>query len=111
MAKLEKVSNPKNKQIDPEKIKEILQETTVYTLVHFITEEEVLKIYEYPDFEEHKKIHDDFRLKLAKLKNETDFTNTKQVIHLSEFLRAWLVGHIQKIDKKFSKHLRSQGLR
>ncbi len=73
-----------------------------YTIKHFSEEENMMKSIKFPNFDEHKKLHELF---IAKLKEEKD-RNTRgerisvDVIH---FLKDWLVNHILVKDKEYAK--------
>ena len=43
-----------------EEIFSVIEELKTYTIYHFDSEEELFVTYDYPDYENHKKEHDDF---------------------------------------------------
>ncbi len=75
-----------------------------YVVNHFQTEEKVMRDHNYPDYENHKMIHDkfvnDFK-DLIKNKDELSFTFKLQVK-----VGEWLINHIHNIDKKMAKYIR-----
>ncbi|ABZ92920.1 hemerythrin [Leptospira biflexa] len=86
-----------------------------YTLSHFLIEERVMELNQYPDLEAHKKQHDRFTDKILELKNRlTSGTLLSNDLELNQFfsdligfLRLWLTNHILQEDmnyKPFIKH-------
>lgn len=76
-----------------------------YTIYHFDYEENLMKQYDYPLYEQHKKIHDYFVKRIDKWVE--DFNNMHHVITEEELDEAiqfevdWLRKHIMTQDKKF----------
>ncbi len=95
-----------------EEAKKVFTERIVnYTVKHFGHEEKIMKEYNYPDYEKHKKIHEVFvRIVVEKLipeiKNgsEYDFNNAMS------FLIGWLSMHICNADRKFNKWFIDNGI-
>jgi hemerythrin len=82
-----------------------------YTIKHFFDEEQLQQKYNYPDFPNHKKLHDGFkevvkgfshRLILEGVSNELADEVRKQIYD-------WLVNHIRIQDKKVGLHLKGVG--
>ena len=88
----------------------ILGDLVKYTVVHFSNEESHLKKYGYPEYVQHKKIHDDLTQKAKALK--ASFDQGKQTISIDvlTFLKDWLNNHILKTDKRYSSFLNGKGL-
>jgi len=89
----------------------ILGDLVKYTVVHFSNEESYLKRYDYPEYVQHKKIHDDLTQKAKALK--ASFDQGKQTISIDvlTFLKDWLNNHILKTDKRYSTFLNGKGLK
>lgn len=88
----------------------VLKELVDYTVYHFGTEEEMFRIYSYPEYAEHKKEHDDLTRKAKELKTEFDNGNNLITIEVMRFLSNWLNVHILEVDKKFGIYLNSKGV-
>ncbi len=88
----------------------ILGDLVQYTVVHFSNEEAYLKKYDYPEYAQHKKIHDDLTQKAKALK--ASFEQGKQTVSIEvlTFLTDWLNNHILKTDKRYSSFLNGKGL-
>lgn len=82
-----------------------------YAKEHFGNEEKLMQKSAYPDFEAHRKEHLKFISCIDDFKKEI---NTPQGVLLSSkvmnFLKDWLINHIGKMDKGYSKHMNSKGI-
>ena len=89
----------------------LLKALVDYTKVHFANEEQLFAKTIYPEAAEHKKLHDDlthqvveFQKKFAKGASPALSTETLN------FLKTWLLTHIQGADKKYGPHLTTHGI-
>jgi len=93
---------------DTEKIKETLLFLVNYTLQHFNDEEALQKECNYPEYENHKKLHDDFKAVVVNLVQR--FSQTGSSVDLSKDVKKivikWLVKHIMNEDKKIGRHMK-----
>jgi hemerythrin-like metal-binding protein len=82
-----------------------------YTVFHFKNEEQLFAKTGYPASEGHKKEHEDLTKQVlavqAKFKSGAAGTLTLEVMN---FLRNWLITHIQGSDKKYGPHLNGKGV-
>jgi hemerythrin len=94
-----------------EKILQTLNFMIEYTEFHFSAEENVMKENDYPKFDEHHKLHEDFKQRLGLMVQ--DFEDEGATSGLSEeitsYLTNWLVNHIKGIDTELGKILREKG--
>ncbi len=88
----------------------VLTELVHYTIYHFSTEERLFREYGYPEYDEHKQIHDDLTRKAKELKESFDRGNKMITIDVMLFLSNWLNVHILEVDKKYSEFLNSKGV-
>ena len=88
----------------------VLTELINYTVYHFSTEERLFKQYGYPEFEKHKKEHDDLTRQATELKEAFDSGNKLITIDVMNFLRDWLNVHILQEDRKFGPFLNKKGV-
>ena len=75
----------------------ILDALIDYTAVHFKREEEIMATGNFPDLASHKKLHQ-FRSSNA---------NTLAIETL-EFVKKWLIDHIQKSDRAYAPYVRGR---
>ena len=81
-----------------------------YTVIHFTTEERLLKQAGYADFDAHKKIHDAFTAKVREMKKDLDGGRKMMTLEVSTFLKDWLSGHILGTDMKYVATLKAKGV-
>jgi hemerythrin-like metal-binding protein len=87
----------------------VLQELIDYTVYHFQSEEALQKSSGYPDYQAHKKRHEELVTqvseKVAMYKSGDEAIMEKLML----FLVDWLKDHILGEDKKLGKYLSTQG--
>lgn len=81
-----------------------LRELVEYTKYHFHREESLMRRINYPEFDNHKKSHDNFIRQLDEVISDH---KAGRVIDdfLLNFMMAWLSGHILIIDKRIGDFL------
>ena len=86
---------------DSGELREVLYRITKYALNHFSTEENYMIEFNYPEYQYHKEEHHDFSRKvLAYCKRVAD--GDSQISNeILEYLKRWLINHIQVTDKKY----------
>lgn len=97
-------------QHEDEAIQGILQELTQYTLIHFAVEESLMRIFNYPEYNEHKKHHHELTTQVIDLKKKVEAGEAKISMELLGFLRSWLTNHIMVEDKRYAPFLIEKGL-
>jgi hemerythrin len=82
-----------------------------YAVVHFSTEERYFDQFNYLSSGSHKKEHRGFMDKVNEFK--TGFENGKIMLSLEimDFLKDWLIKHIQKIDMAYAPFFHEKGLK
>ncbi|MCP5125503.1 MAG: bacteriohemerythrin [Gammaproteobacteria bacterium] len=88
-------------------IKELLDSLVEYTQKHFGYEEERMRSANYPHLARHQRLHTDLLNQVGALYDK--FKRGKKInMELMQFLKDWLVNHIQKTDKQYSPYLQEQ---
>lgn len=109
--KVEMISHITSNRADfQEKTMDVLEDLLNYTLLHFASEEVLLRMFEYPEYEEHKKAHDKFVAFVTKKKEHAQslFDSNQhakinsELDDLYNFLKKWLLGHIMKTDMQYT---------
>ncbi len=92
-------------------VKQVLEELTDYTRTHFSFEEGLLKKCNYPELEQHQGIHAEFVARLEELR--TGFQDGKALVsmELMDFLKDWLIDHIQGTDRKYVNLMKENGIK
>ena len=86
---------------NPRELREVLYRITKYTINHFSTEENYMIVFNYPEYQYHKEEHHDFSRKViayCERVNDGDSQISKEIL---EYLKRWLINHIQVTDKKY----------
>jgi len=89
-----------------EKIESAMNFLSNYAVNHFAGEEALMVESEYPDYDNHKAIHDDFVMQVVafveKFKQEGDSISISDAIN--DFVVAWLKEHIMGSDKAMADY-------
>ncbi len=91
-------------------MEEILRNLVNYTKIHFKHEEDYMVLYGYPEYEKHKKEHEDLTDQVMDF--YTRYQEGKAVfsLELMNFLKDWLTNHILGSDKKYKKFFLSKNV-
>ena len=83
-----------------------------YTKMHFAHEEQLFAKTSYPDAAAHKKAHDELTHQVLEIQKKYNQGATAALSSETlNFLKNWLLTHIQGTDKKYSSHLTTHGIR
>ncbi|MGA1846987.1 bacteriohemerythrin [Deferribacter abyssi] len=91
-------------------LENILNELVEYTVYHFNSEEEAFKQYNYPEYENHHKIHENLKATVVDFINKFKSGDEAIGFTLMNFLRKWLIQHIMGEDKKYAPYLKGKVL-
>ncbi len=94
-----------------EQVEEVLNKLVDYTKVHFAVEECLMRMFEYPDYDAHKAIHDRIVHKVTEYQGQFKAGDDRVGMDLLMFLKDWLFDHINKVDKKYVPHLVKNGVK
>jgi len=89
----------------------LLKQLTDYALKHFSTEESYMAKFKYSEFQYHQEEHHNFSNKAIAYCNrviEGDYHIANEIL---EYLKQWLVDHIQITDKKYVECFKKNGLK
>ena len=86
---------------DPEELKEVLHSITMYAIKHFATEENYMIQFNYPEYQYHKEEHHDFSKKVIEYCDRITDGDSQLSNIILEYLKRWLVNHIQVTNKKY----------
>jgi len=107
-----------NKTIDivqfgtnPQEILDLLDEMAVYAKEHFATEEAYMYEFHYLEYVLHKEEHFNFSNKIVSYRNKVMGGDTQIACEILEYLKKWLVEHIQVSDRKYIDCFKENGLK
>jgi len=93
---------------DTVKLKETLDFLVDYTIKHFLDEEMLQLRYNYPDYKNHRQMHEAFKITVSELvlKYDRNGSSIELSNDVNKIIIQWLVNHIQKEDMKIGRHIR-----
>lgn len=89
--------------------RQALDDLIDYTKYHFEREEEIMSDNDYPDFDEHKKQHQEMINKISHMQDKYNEKGHEIFEEVCEFLTNWLIKHINGTDKQYTQHLIDRG--
>jgi len=108
---LNKTIDAKEHSDNKEELKEVLEEMTKFALEHFETEEAYMKEFNYPDYKYHSEEHYAFFTKTIAYFDRVvngDYHISNELI---EYLKQWIVHHIQGSDRQYIDCFKRNGLK
>ncbi|MDR1239971.1 MAG: hemerythrin family protein, partial [Treponema sp.] len=94
-----------------EELKKSLDFLNEYTIKHFFDEEQLQLKYKYPDYPNHKKLHENFKAMIRDLSHKWIMNGSSGLLtnDVKVKIGDWLVSHIKGQDIKLGAHIRSTG--
>jgi hemerythrin len=89
--------------------KTVLDKLIDYTRIHFAVEESIMRILNYPGYEEHKEVHTTLMDGVTSLSKKLENENLAIGFELQNFLKNWLIKHILTTDKHYTEHFLKTG--
>ena len=86
----------------------ILSNLIEYAIIHFATEERLMKKSGYHDLASHKKEHDEFKNHISELNNRYDNDQSVSAGTVARFIKDWLTKHIKMTDMKYAVFLQGK---
>ena len=90
--------------------REALDELVDYTRTHFGYEEELMQKNGYPDFTTHRAEHELMVARVEQVLDEYRRNPDAAMQSAIDFLRDWLINHINGTDKRYSQFLIDRGV-
>lgn len=81
-----------------------------YTEMHFASEEEAMLKYLYPDYESHKRKHEEFTGEMNEIRKRFSVGGKSVSVEVLIFLVNWLKTHIAKVDKSYGTFFNEKGM-
>jgi len=93
-----------------EKLKNAIDFLIDYTVKHFQDEEDVQIQWSYPGYENHKKLHEDFKVTVTDIVQRYNENGSSSELsnELNRVVIKWIISHIQKEDKKIGDYIRDK---
>jgi hemerythrin len=93
-----------------EVLEKILAGLIQYTVTHFADEDRLMKLHNYPGYEQHKKEHNLLTIRVSDLQRTYHEGSAVLSQSVMTFLKEWLQNHIQGTDKDYGPFLNSKGV-
>ncbi len=93
-----------------EKLKEVVQEMAKYTEYHFGVEEKYFKEFNYSAADEHIAEHQTFVQNVKTFQEDMEQGKVSVTFQLMNFLRSWLIEHINGTDRRYISLFKEKGL-
>ena len=86
----------------------LLEQLAEYTKVHFMSEQLVMRFYDYPGYQAHVQEHDRLMERIESLRRRFDAGDAGPLAELAGSLRGWLLEHMESQDRPWDRFLRGQ---
>jgi hemerythrin-like metal-binding protein len=87
-----------------------LEQLVAYTQFHFAREEKLMEELDYINYEAHKGQHDQMILKVKGFVRQYDKLGRDALKDVPNYLRLWLVQHINHTDKQYVSFFKEKGV-
>jgi len=88
-----------------ETVARVIDEVDDYARYHFSAEERLMEETGYPDLSVHREIHQNFVEQITLIRSEFSTEPRMVGVKLLNYLRSWIVSHIQGDDQKYIPHI------
>lgn len=89
-------------------LSDTIENLSDYVATHFKTEEELMLLHKFPNYVQHKKLHEDLKEQAFKLIKLFSLGKVDLSATISKFLSDWLQNHILENDIKMIGWLKQQ---
>lgn len=100
----------RNKQ-DTDNLQGVFEDLAAYATTHLEVEEGLLSEYKYPDLDNHRKRHEEYKARIDELRQDIESADEKIVVEVYTYLRQWWLHHIVVEDKAYGPHLNGLGVK
>jgi len=90
--------------------RQALNELIDYTKYHFDREEQLMEANDYPDLQAHKRKHQEMIDQVDQFVADYNQRGHEALESVADFLRGWLINHINGTDKQYGPYLNSKGV-
>jgi len=110
---LKSVNDRKPLEEKMEEIQETFRFMEEFVYIHFRDEELLQKKIEYPNYENHREVHEAFKADILNFKKEfeNDKYNEALIRKFGSNLLSWLIDHFVGEDQKISKYIREKDIK
>ncbi len=95
-------------RLGPEQLQQVVDGLVDYTDYHFRAEEALMREYEYPEYEMHRRAHHAFIRDMGVFKDDFVRASPELADRLLDYLTRWLLSHILNLDMHFGDFMASR---
>ena len=88
----------------------ILDRLVRYTASHFAHEERLMRQHDFPGLVQHKAQHDALTKQVLQFQSDLQSGRATITVQLLQFLKSWLVGHIEGSDQQYAPFLKDRAV-
>lgn len=107
---INQLQNATQYKVEDKSIDAIMDKLINYTKYHFDREEFLMRNNNYPDYENHKKLHENMIAKMAECMEKYKSDPNHTIDDALKFLTDWLVKHIKGNDREYIPYLKNMDL-
>lgn len=89
----------------PQKISEQIDRLLMFVANHFSSEELIIEKLNYPDFEEHQRIHQELLIRTSEISSEYLHEEGQSPISMAFIINDLIMGHLINEDRKFFSYI------
>jgi len=104
------ISEHLHKDSEPAALLKAFDALVHYTRYHFLTEEKLMALYNYPGLAEHSKTHGELTRQVIEYKQRVLGGDVADKTDFLQFMESWIVRHILDDDRKYGVFLNDQGV-
>lgn len=101
------IANSLNEELSVEEVKAILLKLVHHSKDHFLCEEKMMESMDYPDLEEHRKLHTEMVTTLADFCLKK-YESPEEVHEFRKFVYNWIIDHLLHHDKKLFRFVQEK---
>ena len=90
-----------------EYFKDVIKQAVDYVKNHFALEERIMISTKYKGYDEHKKAHEEFILKVIQMAKDYQSGKRLTLTNFGYFLKDWVLSHIAVMDKKYCAYFKT----
>jgi len=95
---------------DESLVESTLNDLIDYTKYHFSREEALMKKNNYPDYDAHKKTHEEMVKQVSQFIDEYRVDKTRTIENVILYLKTWLINHIKGSDQNYAPYIKDKNM-
>ena len=111
LALLDALHDAVRRDLGPNKVAEVLEQLLEHTNVHFMSEQLLMRLTAYPQYEAHAREHDELMAQARMLQGHVASGAMQPTLAFIEAMRDWLQRHMDGKDRALAQYLNDQATR